>query len=108
MLMSKFTATDVSIMKRALKFWVERWDWESEVLFGIGRTEFLSLSEYLPTEVDDMHVFERFGLAALGSLREMLSGACPTSENQVKEVLGVEFREAEGLLHRLSEYGVEA
>ncbi len=104
--MNEFTETEVNVMKRALIYWLKRWDWESELLFGIGHTEFRSLSEIGNFESENAAVLERLALAAHGSLREILHGACSVPRNQAKEILGIETSEANGLQSRLSKYGV--
>jgi len=104
--MKNFTRTDFNVMNRALVYWVDRWDWESETLFGVGHTEFVNLSKIEGFETEDEQVLERLAFAAHGSLREILYGACSVQGNQVEGILGIESGEAESLINRLSAYGV--
>jgi hypothetical protein len=82
------------VLRRALEYWVEHWDWECPTLFGLEKSNLLSVLQAWPIATAGA---ETTALAALGSLRELLYGASAPERGKIHATLGITFAEAERL-----------
>lgn len=86
------------VVRSALQYWEERWDWEAPLLFGLSRDEYSNVAASWPGHS------ENHALAAIGALRELLDGASALrSDEAVRAAIGVGQAEAAYLLAKLLE-----
>lgn len=86
-------------IQRALRFWIERWDWESPTLFGFDKQEFELIAREWPRAAEGCD--EEARLAALGALRELAFGASAVRREQLPEICGLTYDEVESLAGEL-------
>lgn len=93
------TTEQATAIRRALRYWVERWDWESPTLFGLSKPEF---SAAIDAEISPEHSVGAYRLASLGALRELLHGANAAKAGSLPSILGLSRSEAVSLMAAVS------
>ena len=96
----KLSDPESTAISKALGYWVENWDWECPTLFGLESSEVEEVAKAWPAEVEGNT--ETASVAIIGALRELLWGASSLPRDQVEQLLGIGYTDAESLLKRLS------
>ena len=96
---SSLTREDADATRRAMEYWIGKWDWECPTLFGVELEELKSVVALWP-EVG-AGAEEAAALCALGAWREILYGASAAMPDKVHVVTGVTSEHAEEICARI-------
>lgn len=87
-------------LRRAMGYWVENWDWECPILFGIELDELKEVLAYWP--VIKPGTEEAVALASNGAMRELLLGGSTIDPAEVPATIGLSYEQAEALCSEVS------
>ena len=97
--LSTIPVAQQSAIPRALRYWVEKWDWECPLLFGLERGDLEEvLSNWPDAFVRDAH---RAAMAIQGAFRELLHGASAPRPEKLPSLIGLSLPEAHELFAAL-------
>lgn len=96
---SKISDLDQQAVGRAMKYWVEHWDWECPTLFGVELDDLKRVLHRWPliAEIDQ----KELEAVVIGALRELIYGASSLPRAGVDEVIGISYNQADALIKAL-------
>lgn len=97
--MKEITTQESEALLKSIVYWVENWDFECPILFGLEKSEMEGIAKSWPISLTQNA--NAALLACLGSLREILYGASSLQKSEVLVVLGITYSQASELCEEI-------